>query len=647
MCEGPMHPPAPEPLRRPSWRNLVTGFAHHTSATVLIAALLLVPLASRASFAGDPLLCDEPGEMPDLIVGNLHGVFRHGTTSGITGYSVGTDACNLGTCWLNWTGGSNKHPVIGQNMFRLKDGRFEQLGQSWVKHGFASDQALSCSTDCIPSPTWDHMGVNCSDLYASDENGFQTLMGPKGEVNPYTGYFPYPATDGNRTGNVIYKRLQVRNTDVDPALNPGARYFVEAQYITSDEGPQANTLNNASYRRVTVAAQGPTTFNVSVVDATHVGEAAIHAWKAQDPSVVETIGKVDGDGYYILAAKVTALGGGLYQYEFALQNVNASFGATAFSVPMPVGTSIAQVGFHDVDYHSGDLQDGTDWSGSTGAGGGAYVWNAALSVAPGLRPNVLAWGTLYNFRFVANAPAGTHDVILRFNSGTIPGSQPPSELRISTLTPSACDADGSCDPGETCAGCPSDCADQGGGGGCCGDGTCESGEDAQRCFIDCAPAAPTESNCADGRDDDRDGSVDCLDPDCCTDPACDAFDLDGDQRGICDCNDADPQAWTLPGEVQGIFVWKDGIGGTVLEWTGADGALVPPFDTIRTGTAGDFITNAVCLPTGDPTAHYVFDPELPLPSQVFYYLVRARDSCGYGSLGVDSSGAARTARVCP
>ena len=37
------------------------------------------------------------------------------------------------------------------------------------------------------------------------------------------------------TGNSIFKRLQVLNTDLDPALNPGAQYFVEGQYVTKDD----------------------------------------------------------------------------------------------------------------------------------------------------------------------------------------------------------------------------------------------------------------------------------------------------------------------------------------------------------------------------------------------------------------------------
>ena len=57
---------------------------------------------------------------------------------------------HIGNCWLEWFSGNNRHPVIGQNMYRLLDGRFEQIGLSWLKHGFTALQQEECD-DC-PDP---------------------------------------------------------------------------------------------------------------------------------------------------------------------------------------------------------------------------------------------------------------------------------------------------------------------------------------------------------------------------------------------------------------------------------------------------------------------------------------------------------------
>ena len=74
----------------------------------------------------------------DIIVADLPNTWNWGSANNIAAFSVGTMACNIGTANMIWDGATNQHPVIATNMFRLKGGRMEQLGQAWVKHGFAS-----------------------------------------------------------------------------------------------------------------------------------------------------------------------------------------------------------------------------------------------------------------------------------------------------------------------------------------------------------------------------------------------------------------------------------------------------------------------------------------------------------------------------
>ncbi|MHC4695592.1 MAG: hypothetical protein ACYTFA_02490, partial [Planctomycetota bacterium] len=75
----------------------------------------------------------------DVVVANLQSVIRYATDDpdpGISAFAVGTTACNLGTAHAYWIADSPFHPVIIQNAYRLKDDRFEQIGLSWLKHGF-------------------------------------------------------------------------------------------------------------------------------------------------------------------------------------------------------------------------------------------------------------------------------------------------------------------------------------------------------------------------------------------------------------------------------------------------------------------------------------------------------------------------------
>jgi hypothetical protein len=114
---------------------------------------------------GDNNPCDEPGEAPDIIVGDLPDVSSYGAVGNISAFAVGTTSCNVGTCWANWISATNQHPIIGETLYRLKNGRFEQLGQSWLKHGFTALSGNVCSNSCIGTDGT-HLGVNCSDPYS-------------------------------------------------------------------------------------------------------------------------------------------------------------------------------------------------------------------------------------------------------------------------------------------------------------------------------------------------------------------------------------------------------------------------------------------------------------------------------------------------
>jgi len=354
-----------------------------------------------ASLAWTPRSVDGfPNVGPDVIVGVLNGVDSYGQVGGINAYSVGTTSCNKGDTPLNWISNTNQHPVIGQNMFRLKGGRFEQIGQSWLKHGFTALQGNDCNFGCDPYPNGTHLGSGCSDPYGSGLNGSQSGLGPKFEVNATTGIFLYPFTAQGQQGDAIYKRLQVKTADIDPNQNAGARYFVEGHYVTPDDAAAGNQDNNASYQEITVT-NNPPTYTINLISSTMRETPALHAWQAVDPAVsIQTI-KIPNDRNVELGYKVTDLGGGMWHYEYALYNVNSHRSARYFSVPIPSGVSVSNIGFHDVDYHSGEPFDSTDWTATVA--GGSITW-ATQTFVENPNANALRWGTLYNFRFDANSP---------------------------------------------------------------------------------------------------------------------------------------------------------------------------------------------------------------------------------------------------
>ena len=473
------------------------------------ALLVSMLLASTAVQAQDPNVCDEPGDAPDVIVGDLHQVNSYGNVGSIYGYAVGTTSCNVGTCWLNWFSDTNEHPVIGQNMYRLKDGRLTQIGQSWLKHGFFALSEDVCSTSCI-STSGDHLGVNCSDPYSAGLNGQQTRLGPRWQVNAATGDYPYPFDTQGISGDAIYKRLQVHVDDLDPALNVGANYFVEGQYVSSDDALAGNGANNSSYRPIDVLPN----YDISLTGTTARQKPAIEVWAKHVTGVAGINLDIANDGRVVISARATDNGDGTHHFEYAIQNINSNRSAQAFWVPVPAGSTVTGIGFHDVDYHSGEPFDNTDWAMSHDTVLNRVYWNGDLhSVNP--NANALRWGTMYNFWFDVNVPPNQGSVFIDLFKPGLPGD--PDTVGGSVVAPNPCNGNGICETSETCADCPIDCNTTGVPAGFCGDGICEEGlaEDCLSCAMDCAGdqgGNPTDRYCC--------GNLGGENPVDCTNPLC-------------------------------------------------------------------------------------------------------------------------------
>ncbi|MCA9243021.1 MAG: hypothetical protein KDA32_03630 [Phycisphaerales bacterium] len=347
---------------------------------------------------------------PDVIVGDLPNTSNYGSSGGQRAYSVGTTSCNIGDFELLWISGTVNHPVIGQNMYRLKNGRFQMVGQSWLKHAFAAVNNGICGT--CDGNLGDRLGLGCSDPYGSSLNGSQSRLGPKYQVNAYTGAFipAHPTPSGNAT---LAGRIIVEESDIDPAQNAGATYWIEGHYITPDDAAAGNGYNNASYRRITF---GSSPFNITLQDSTVREQPAIMAWQAVDPAVVISSVDFPSDGRCYVAYKATSLGGGNWHWEMAIHNLNSHLGVGKVTVNFDNGATPSNVGFSDVLYHSGEIQDNVDWT-STASAGQVY-WQVVPNADPNAA-NALRWSTTYSYWFDAAAgPANLDSINLKpFRTG--------------------------------------------------------------------------------------------------------------------------------------------------------------------------------------------------------------------------------------
>ena len=283
------------------------------------------------------------------------------------GLAVGTDSCNFGVQNLNWFAlPSNDHPVIPQNLYRMSGGatndeRFEQIGQSSVKHAFTALTNNICGLGCN-GVGGTQLGSGCSDPYSASLNSGPSL-GSRAWINPFTGVYPRgdsatpPNSHTGHTHTGPSHRILTEINDLSTTLNPGATYYAEGQYVTPHEyawcqaNPgQCNMYNNVSYRRYNVTGTG-SPFTFAAVGATVRQRAAITAWTGATIVNIEPAPGTDGIG--MVGYKVTNPSAGVWHYEYAIYNQNLDRAIQSFGIPVGAGVTLSNVGFHAPPQHPG------------------------------------------------------------------------------------------------------------------------------------------------------------------------------------------------------------------------------------------------------------------------------------------------------
>jgi len=442
--------------------------------------------------AGPPVP-DERVIGPDMTWCQLYGLGQFGRVADQVGLSFATTSWNVGDRDIQWFPIPNEnHPFIVMNLFRLKDDRLEQIGQSWIKHGFYALGNTQCGGTCTYQSghgPGDWLGVGCTDTYSAPLNASQNGLGPRYEVNPWTGGWEYEGShlsQGSHSHDSVEHRLEVADADLDPAQNPSATYYAEGYYAVLDD---VNVMNSAAWKPTTISGSpgGNWSFGMTGEGAPPVIGFAIDAWAgARQTMIAQQVPPIEflsPDGRCILGAKATNLGGGLWHYEYALLNIDMDRQVGSFTVPLPSGVVATNVGFHAVLHHGEPLN----------APGGVPInndpWPATVtadSVTWSTTSNPVRWGTSYNFWFDAPSTSGDLDVTLGlFKPGT------PDSLTGTTTGPTGpppiC-GNGVVETGEECdppdgVHCDAECQ------WICGDGVIQPGEE-------CDP--PDGTTCDDG-----------------------------------------------------------------------------------------------------------------------------------------------------
>lgn len=323
------------------------------------------------------------------------------------------------------------HPNLIWNLYRLDAvggdpaGRITQIGRSGVKHAFLT---TNFGAGCDTSNGNHVLGRACVDTYGTGNNDASGDLGPRSELVPAKGLWGRcgsifdPDCDQAENGGAA-SQFHQRMLVPTPRLTAANGSFIfESWYIVRDD---INIYNTMATRTVT--------FNSSTLAPATQGPfllgPAIDKWvpRGAGSATARNVEIATPEGRAQVAVKVHDLGGGSWQYEFAVMNhdfareetsgiesnhtlrVLSNRGFRRFSVPRAPGATIGPIAFDD-----GDGLAANDWTAvDTGT---AIVWTAPSDGA------TLDWGSLSRFSVVANQPPQDVEVALEVARAGLPGS---------------------------------------------------------------------------------------------------------------------------------------------------------------------------------------------------------------------------------
>jgi hypothetical protein len=254
------------------------------------------------------------------------------------------------------------------------------------------------------------LGIGCSDPYTASLNGDQGDLKSRGPINPATGVFSGTYADPTPPSALpssLRERVAVKRSDLDPAQNPGATYVAECQYIHPQDAAANNDDNNSSYRLMTVGSTWSTQlgYPLTLTGPTVQQQPAIYAWKQIHSDVGIKPLDIQGDGRILVGYRAINNNDGTWRYEYAIQNLNSDRAAGSFSVPIPAGVTVTNIGFSAPAYMNGENVSNAPWTATVA--NGMITWTCEPNTQA--NANAVRWSTLYNFRFTANvAPAANN-----------------------------------------------------------------------------------------------------------------------------------------------------------------------------------------------------------------------------------------------
>jgi len=295
----------------------------------------------------------------------------------------------------------DQHPFLVWNMYRISDGRIEQLAASGVKHAWLTIN-INCSINCGNNNT---LWPGCEDVYGSSTNDNNADQGPRDEIVASEGLFISspsffdPGNTGSQTNFAgdYENRLMVKESELE---TPGAAYFLDSWYVVMDD---VDIWNSMGYRSINPSTAGSGwTFGPLGQFTSSTPLTEWIPFPATDPNESHVSVVIDGptpdavypdnqpDGHFRVLARAEDQGDGTWLYRYAVMNFDFDQGFSQFEVPLPEGAVVSEPFMGGPD----DVL--------------TAPWNVTIDdasvrfTAP--TGEKLPWFTLYNFEITVDQP---------------------------------------------------------------------------------------------------------------------------------------------------------------------------------------------------------------------------------------------------
>ena len=301
----------------------------------------------------------------------------------------------------------DQHPYLVWNMYRIADGRIEQLGASGVKHAFLTLN-FNCTINCGSGNV---LWPGCEDVYGTGTNNSNSNQGPRYDIIPSEGLFFSqgsffdPGGVGSQTNNSgsFENRLIVDPAELE---TPGAQYFLDSWYVVMAD---IDIWNSMGFHRITPnESNGVWTFGPL---GPFTNGAAIGNWIAEgtaDPNESHVVIRVPSatpqatypdnqpQGHVRVLGTATEVSPGRWRYNYAVQNYDFDRNIDQVRIPLAAGAALYETFFR------APVVDGVQVAAWTVERVGAeLVFTAPAATPP--NSNDLSWFTLFNFELETNA----------------------------------------------------------------------------------------------------------------------------------------------------------------------------------------------------------------------------------------------------